>query len=308
MLQYKEREIVKKEKLLFSPEIENVRHEHDYSFREHSSMGVGGIAKTAFFPKKISELCAVVSRLKELDIPYRVLGNTTNSLPCEGESGKVAIFTTDMTSVQVDGDRVFALAGTTTSSLLDVCERYGKSGVEFLEGIPATVGGATFMNAGACGKRIDGAIEKVLVYKDGKIREMQKKDCDFSYKHSVFMQEETIILGATFLLETCDEEDVAKNRQYYRDLRKKLPVGKSLGCIFKNPQGEGQKSAGQLIEGAGLKGLRRGGAFVSREHANFIINQGDATTDDILSLINLIKSAVFSQYGVRLEEEIRYLD
>ena len=96
-----------------------------------------------------------------------------------------------------------------------------------------------------------------------------------------------------------------KNREYYRDLRKKLPVGKSMGCIFKNPNGV---SAGKLVEGAGLKGLKRGGAFVSREHANFIINGGDASVKDILTLINLIKSAVFSQYGVRLEEEIRYLD
>lgn len=297
-----------KEKELFLPEIERIRHEKNYSFRKYSSMGVGGSAKVAFFPKKISEMVALINRLKTLDIPYRILGNTTNSLPCEGESKRVAVFTTEMNAVQMDEEGVFAAAGATTKSFLEVCERYGKTGAEFLEGIPATVGGAVYMNAGAYGKRIDGVLESVLVFKDGKIRLMKKENCAYSYKHSVFMNDEYVILGATFHLETCDIDEVSQKREYYRDLRKKLPEGKSLGCIFKNPQSGSDKSAGSLIEGAGLKGLFSGGAFVSREHANFIINGGNATTEDILSLINIIKSAVFSQYGVRLEEEIRYLD
>lgn len=296
------------EKELFSKDVGQIRYEKNYSFRERSSMGVGGKAKLAFYPKKISELVSLIERLKTLDIPYRVLGNTTNSLPCEGDSKRLAIFTTDMNEVCMDGEFVFALAGATSGAFLDFCEQYGKTGAEFLEGIPATIGGALYMNAGACGKRMDGVLDSVLVYQDGKIRLMKKDECEYSYKHSVFMNDESVILGGRFSLETCDMDDVIKNREYYRDLRKKLPLGKSLGCIFKNPQTGIGKSAGALIEGAGLKGLRRGGAYVSREHANFIINGGSAVTEDILSLINLIKSAVFAQYGVRLEEEIRYLD
>ena len=297
-----------KEKELFLPHIERIPHKRNYSFRKYSSMGVGGYAKVAFFPKKISEVVTLIHHLKTLEIPYRILGNTTNSLPCEGESKRVVLFTTKMTDVQVKSEGIFAAAGTTTDTFLNVCEQYGKTGAEFLEGIPATIGGAVYMNAGACGKRIDGILQSVLVLKDGKIRLMKKEDCDYSYKHSVFMNDEYVILGAAFDLETCDIDEVAKNREYYRDLRKKLPEGKSLGCIFKNPQQAASKSAGALIEGAGLKGLHKGGAYVSREHANFIINGGTATTKDVLSLINIIKSAVFSQYGVQLEEEIRYLD
>lgn len=293
------------EKELFLPEIERICHEKNYSFRANSSIGVGGTAKVAFFPEKISELITLIGRLKTLEIPYRILGNTTNSLPSEGESKRIAVFTTKMRSVGVGEETVFALAGATTEDLLNACEARGKTGAEFLEGIPATIGGALYMNAGACGKRIDAIVESVLVYKDGKIRVIPKESCGYSYKHSVFMQDDCVILGGSFLLETCDPYEVEKNREYYRDLRKKLPVGKSMGCIFKNPNGV---SAGKLVEGACLKGLKRGGAFVSREHANFIINGGDASVKDILTLINLIKSAVFSQYGVRLEEEIRYLD
>ncbi|MFR1554454.1 MAG: UDP-N-acetylenolpyruvoylglucosamine reductase, partial [Coriobacteriales bacterium] len=130
-------------------------------------------------------------------------------------------------------------------------------------------------------------------------------ECEYSYKHSVFMRDGSVILGASFVLEDADGETVAKKRAEYLEKRRRLPAGRSMGCTFKNPPAE---TAGKLIEGAGLKGLRVGGAVISTEHANFIINEGGATSADVRALINLIKNAVFARYGVELEEEIRYIE
>lgn len=112
-------------------------------------------------------------------------------------------------------------------------------------------------------------------------------------------------MGASFCLSDTDSESVSKERAKYMSARKKLPDGRSMGCVFKNPP---DIPAGKLIEGAGLKGLQVGGAVISEEHANFILNVGGATSSDVRALVNLIKNAVFSQYGIALEEEIRYID
>lgn len=290
---------------LFLSETAYIRQEKDYLFRLHSSIGVGGKTRRAFFPKKISELVFLVERARRYDVALRVLGKVTNCLPCDEESERMAVFTTDINSVGVGKEEVFALCGATIKRFLDVCEREGKTGGEFLEGIPATIGGALFMNAGVGGKHISDIVESVLVYKDGKIRTMTKDDCGFAYRRSVFMQEDSVILGGLFFLRNCKSDCVRERREGYRTQRSRLPVGKSMGCVFKNPKGE---SAGKLIEGAGLKGLRKGGAVVSDKHANFILNDNLATAADIKELIAIVKNAVAAQYGVRLEEEIRYLD
>lgn len=118
------------------------------------------------------------------------------------------------------------------------------------------------------------------------------------------MQDGSVIVGAHFALNQASLDEIEEREEYYKERRKHLPKGRSMGCVFKNPEG---LSAGELIEKSGLKGLRLGGAYVSEEHANFIINGGGATASDVKKLIQLIKNAVHAQYGVRLEEEIRYL-
>lgn len=182
---------------------------------------------------------------------------------------------------------------------MDACERHGKSGAEFLAGIPCSVGGAVFMNAGAHGKHISDILESALVYKEGRIRVTSAAECEYSYKHSVFMRDGSVILGASFVLRTQTGKRWQKAGRISRKTQK-ASAGRSMGCTFKNPPAE---TAGKLIEGAGLKGLRVGGAVISTEHANFIINEGGATSADVRALINLIKNAVFARYGVELEEE-----
>ena len=160
------------------------------------------------------------------------------------------------------------------------------------------------MNAGAHGKRFDEIVKNVIVYKDGELHSYPKEECDYSYKHSRFMDEGGVIFAVIFNLEQTDKETVARRKKEYLEARSSLPVGKSMGCVFKNPEG---LSAGKLIEGAGLKGLRVGGAVVSERHANFIVNDNHATANDIKSLVGLIKNSVYAQYKICLQEEIRYL-
>ncbi|MBQ8885478.1 MAG: UDP-N-acetylmuramate dehydrogenase [Clostridia bacterium] len=287
---------------VFTKDCLSTEHEIPFHVAARASIGVGGYAKAAFYPENLSKLILLIDEFKKHHQPFHVVGNMTNILPPDGRSEAVYLFTTKLKSVGM-GRTVFAQAGVTSEELLDACVRHGKSGAEFLAGVPCTVGGAVYMNAGAGGKHIDDILESALVYHDGQIRVLKKEDCAYAYKESAFMRNGAIILGASFLLEDTDGESVEARRQAYLETRKRLPTGKSMGCVFKNPK---DISAGKLIEGVGLKGFKFGGAYVSTEHANFVINGGNATAKDVRAVINVVKNAVLSQYGVILEEEIRY--
>ncbi|MBR2023164.1 MAG: UDP-N-acetylmuramate dehydrogenase, partial [Clostridia bacterium] len=200
---------------------------------------------------------------------------------------------------------IFAQAGVSSAKLLRFCEHVCKTGAEFLEGIPCTIGGALYMNAGVAGAYIGDIVRFVKVYYRGKVSILSVEDCKYAYKSSVFMQDDFLILGAKLSLLDATKTEILEKKATYKARRAHLPKGKSMGCVFKNPQGI---SAGKWIEGAGLKGLRIGGAKISEEHANFIINENNATTADVKQLISVIKNAVRIQYGVELQEEIRYLD
>ena len=289
---------------LLTEDCSGILHESPFSFSENCTIGCGGSARAAFFPANIAEMLLLVDFFKREGVKFAVLGNMSNALPADGMFEGALIFTKRLKSVGI-GQTVFALAGVKAKAFLDSCERHGKSGAEFLAGIPCTIGGAVFMNAGAGGKHIEDILESALVYREGRIRVVPKAECGYSYKQSTFMKDGGVILGASFCLSDTDSESVSKERAKYMSARKKLPDGRSMGCVFKNPP---DIPAGKLIEGAGLKGLQVGGAVISEEHANFILNVGGATSSDVRALVNLIKNAVFSQYGIALEEEIRYID
>lgn len=288
---------------IFTKDCFGIAHEAPFLFAGKCSVGCGGSAEAAFYPSNLAELLLLIDNFKREGINFLVLGNMTNVLPPDGVFEGALIFTGKLKSVGI-GQSVFAMAGVKAKAFLDACERHGRTGAEFLAGIPCSMGGAVFMNAGAGGKYISDIIESVLIYKEGRIRVLSKEECGYAYKQSVFMQEPSVILGASFALEEIDPKIVSERRAEYMAARKHLPKGRSMGCVFKNPAGE---SAGRLIEGAGLKGLQVGGAVISEKHANFIINEGGATSADVKALINLTKNAVFAQYGIELEEEIRYI-
>lgn len=283
-------------------EIENCKRETPFAFSEHSSIGCGGFARTAYYPETVESVKTLVHTLKEQEIPFYVVGNMTNVLPPDGESRRVFIATKRL--AQTDIDNGYFGAGVTSGALLRACRSAHKSGAEFLAGIPCTLGGALYMNAGAAGVYISEIVESVTVLRGENILVLPVCDCRYAYKTSVFMQNDDVILGGKLRLKTADDETIKQETSRFLERRKHLPKGKSMGCVFKNPDGA---TAGKLIDGAGLKGLRIGGAKVSEEHANFIINDKNATSAEIRTLIGIIKNAVFAQYKIRLQEEIRYL-
>ena len=277
--------------------------ETPFSFSKHSSIGCGGFARTVFYPKSVIELTALLRKLKSDGLDYYVLGNLTNVLPPDKDSDRVIVRTKNINGILFSRE-IFVYAGVTSGAFLQACKRNGKSGGEFLCGVPCSFGGALYMNAGADGRYIEEIVENVLVYRDGKTLVLPLSECAYSYKKSVFMENEDVILGASLRLQNATNGEIEEKRRYYTERRAHLPVGKSMGCVFKNPEG---RSAGELIERSGLKGMRIGGAVVSDQHANFILNDRNATSADIKSLIKFIKNAVFAQYGILLKEEIRYL-
>lgn len=278
--------------------------ETPFDYAKRSSIGCGGVAPVAFYPKSVEELISLVEELENKKLAFTVLGNLTNVLPPDGNSQTAVISTKRLAKVEETEGGVFALAGVTSGGLLKACKQLQLSGAEFLEGIPCTLGGALYMNAGVSGTYIAEIVESVTVLHKGKLVVLDKSDCGYAYKTSAFMYSGGVIVGARLKLQKTNEEAILEKIDYYRAKRAHLPKGKSMGCVFKNPKGA---VAGKLIEGAGLKGLRAGGAVVSTEHANFIINDRNATSAQIKTLIAFIKNAVFAQYKIRLEEEIRYL-
>ncbi len=283
---------------------ENFTKEIPFDLAKHSSIGVGGYAEVAFYPRDELELVRLITQLKDDKIEFYVVGNMTNILPPDGQIKKAIVCIKKLSGVEI-GEKTYVAAGTSSSQLLRRLKEARKSGAEFLAGVPCTLGGALYMNAGAGGKYMDEIVENVYVLRDGKIQTLAQNDCEYSYKRSVFMKNDDIILGATLRLEDSDEKRIEENEKRYLDRRAHLPKGKSMGCVFKNPKNA--PSAGELIERTGLKGLRVGGAVVAMKHANFILNDRGATEKDIKTLISIIKNAVSAQYKVELEEEIRYL-
>ena len=279
--------------------------ESPFSFRKHTTIGCGGYAKIGFFPATELLLVQLVSLHYGKNLPYLVVGNMSNVLPTDDFLNKTIICTKKYKEIVFEGREVYVSSGVSAGALLFACQNAGKSGLEFLEGIPCTIGGALYMNAGVSGMYISERVCWVKVWHKGKIILLNADECAYAYKSSIFMQEDYVILGAKLRLDSASTEEISEKISLYKNRRKNLPKGRSMGCVFKNPQGG---VAGKLIEGAGLKGLRLGGARISEEHANFIINDGYATSAQVRELIGLMQSAVQKQYGIQLEEEIRYLN
>ena len=281
--------------------LERFPYTQPFSLSQNSTIGSGGVARAAFFPSTVAETVELLSALKKHDIPFYAVGCMSNVLPPDGVSKRVFVCTKRLTEIAED----FFAAGVTSGKLLAYCKTQLLSGAEFLEGIPCSLGGALYMNAGVQGGYIGDIVERVKIWREGETLELSKSECDYAYKRSAFMDGNSVILGAKLHLKASDLQTIEREIARYKERRKHLPKGKSMGCVFKNPQGV---SAGALIEGAGLKGYAMGGARVSTTHANFIINEGNASSAQIRALITFIKNAVFAQYKIRLEEEIRYLE
>lgn len=277
--------------------------EKPFDFAAHSSIGIGGKAKIAYYPRTLESCVDLLNFLQAEGIPYVVVGNLTNVLPKDEDTDNIVVCTKKLTDAQI-GRKIFVQSGIMSGQLLRACRYAGKSGIEFLNGIPCTLGGAVYMNAGVNGAHMEDVVESVLVWINGETQTLTLSECEYAYKSSVFMKKGGVILGATLALKDADVESIAQKERYYARKRSHLPKGKSMGCVFKNPPNE---SAGELIERAGFKGRSIGEAYVSETHANFIINRQRATARDVRALIRCIQTEVEQKFDIKLQEEIRYL-
>lgn len=284
----------------------NIVSESPFSFRRHTTVGIGGNAPLGVYPKSSRELAQVVCFLRSEKIPYLILGNGSNVLVSDKGFQGVAICTRHADAVDMgkDGLSVEAECGAGVSRVLAFAAKNGLGGLSFLAGIPATMGGILYMNGGAQGKYIESVLQSAEVLLEGQRVLLSAQDCGYSYKDSRFMHEDAVLLKCVLRCNASDTETVRKEYRETLLKRRSLPKGKSLGCVFKNLP---DVSAGQLIERCGLKGLRCGDAVVSAQHANFIINDSGATAEEYRSLISQVKQRVFSETGMVLTEEIRYI-
>ncbi|HEY2841181.1 MAG TPA: UDP-N-acetylmuramate dehydrogenase [Pirellulales bacterium] len=270
----------------------------------HTWFHLGGPVEYFAEPRTIEELQALVRRSVDEGIQLRLLGGGSNVLVRdEGVPGMVVRLTAPaFNDIQAKGRRLIAGGGAKLGHLISVGVREGLAGLEPLVGIPGTVGGALHGNAGSRGGDIgQWTCRATVMTRSGEILIRERDDLTFAYRESSL--DELVIVQAEFELEQEDPEELTKRMQKYWIVKKAAqPLGhQSAGCIFKNPRG---MSAGMLIDQAGLKGSRVGGAEVSDLHANFIVADASASTQDVLRLIDLVRSRVAERLGVELETEI----
>ena len=264
--------------------------EKNCSMAEYTSFKTGKNADFLLIPETEGEIIEAIKFAKEKNLPYMLLGNGTNVL-----------FAGDYHGI------VIKLPSESISKIAKDAAKKGLSGLEFASGIPGSLGGAIYMNAGA----YEGEMAKVLktvtsIDEDGKLHVRNASECDFSYRHSIFMENGEVILSADFELTKDDPKEIEKRMaELTKRRQEKQPLSfPSAGSFFKRPEGH---FAGRLIEDAGLKGLELGGAAVSDLHAGFIINKNNASPEDIISLMKIVQETVKDKFGVMLEPEVRII-
>ncbi len=288
---------------------------HEIGFEENvsgkrlTSFCVGGNVRLVARPDSYEKIIKLFNFLKSESVRHILLGRGSNVVISDEGFDGVAVLLSEWSKIVIEGEFVAAGAGATLRELASAAQRNGLSGLEFAHGIPGSVGGGVYMNAGAYGGEISSVMTSCECFdkKSGSIVCFDAADCDFSYRHSVFQDnKELIVLGAFFKLDVGDKDEIKKKMDSFRAARlEKQPLEyPSAGSTFKRPL---NNFAGKLIEDAGLKGYTVGGAQVSEKHAGFVINRQNATADDIKKLVEHIKNEVNKKFGILLECEIEFI-
>ncbi|MBG9989384.1 UDP-N-acetylmuramate dehydrogenase [Aerococcaceae bacterium DSM 111176] len=273
----------------------------------YSYTKTGGPADVIAFPESVAEVKEIVNWAEENDAPITVLGNLSNLIVRDGGMDGIVIILTEMDTIAVSDNCIIADSGATLIEVTHHARDYHLTGLEFACGIPGSMGGAIFMNAGAYGGEMrDIHLEVDTISLDGKLKTYQVDECEFAYRHSVFQENGDIILTTRLWLEKGDINLIQAEMDRVTDLRvSKQPLEyPSCGSVFKRPEGY---FAGKLIQDAGLQGHRIGGAEVSKKHAGFIVNIDNATATDYVSVIRHIQKTVWEKDHVELETEVRIL-
>ena len=287
--------------------IPNIDLKMNEPMAKHTSFKIGGGAEVMAFPKNAEELSQILKVSDLLDCKTAILGAGTNVLaPDGGISGLVICLKDCLDGMeQLEGNRIRVAAGVTMTRAAVFAANLGLSGLEFAHGIPGTVGGGVYMNAGAYGGEIVQVCESVTVMDmAGNLTERTNEQMQFSYRHSILEDEGGIVVSAVFQLTPAEPEIIKakmKELQGKRSASQPLDLP-SAGSAFKRPVGG---YAAALIDAAGLKGYQVGGAAISTKHAGFAVNVGGATAEDVKNLLSQVSDIVFEKSGIRLEPEVR---
>ena len=275
--------------------------------RKHTTFRIGGTVSLFAEPKSIEAFVWAERELRGRGIEHMILGNGSNVLFSDNPHRLVVLSTARLDTLRVSGDSIISGAGVLLSRLAAAAAREGLTGLEFAQGIPGSLGGGIYMNAGAYGGEMREVAEAVT-YLDvnGVLRTVPRDECDFGYRHSRFEDTGEAILSATLRLRPGDPEKIRERMEELAAMRReKQPMNMpSAGSTFKRPK---DGFAAKLIDDAGLKGLTVGGAQVSEKHAGFIVNTGNATYDDVTALMELVKRGVYESSGITLEPEVRII-
>jgi UDP-N-acetylmuramate dehydrogenase len=272
--------------------------------KDHTSFKVGGPADLLLIPESRDQLLAVLKILKGVNHPVFIIGNGSNLLVKDNGFRGIMIKTTGLKKVEIVGETLIAEPGISLKELADVALSASLTGLEFASGIPGSLGGAATMNAGAYDGEMKHCIKSLEVLtEDGSIKTIPLEDCQFGYRQSVLQKNKWVLLAVTIGLSHGNQSAIRDKMEDLNSRRSdKQPLEyPSAGSTFRRPEGY---YAGQLVQDAGFKGYRLGGAQVSEKHSGFVINKDNATAADILNLIAAIQNGVKEQFGVELKTEV----
>ncbi|MFC0558699.1 UDP-N-acetylmuramate dehydrogenase [Halalkalibacter alkalisediminis] len=291
---------IKKEQIGIIKENENLSN--------HTTWKIGGPADVLIEPNNLDSLKRLMRLITLHNIPWRVIGRGSNLLVADGGiEGVVIKLGKGLDHLEIEDDQIKVGGGYPLIKLATVISREGLSGLEFAGGIPGSVGGAVFMNAGAHGSDISNILKQALVlFPDGRLEWIKGEDMGFSYRTSRLQKEKGICVEAVFQLEKGEKEEIVKHMQANKDYRRESQPWKhpTCGSVFRNPL---PSYAGQLIEEAGLKGFQIGGAQISPMHANFIVNVDEAKAQDVLDLISHVKETIKAKHDIEIETEVEMI-
>ena len=279
----------------------------DEPLRRYTAWKIGGPADALLEPETVEDLISATEKAREHDVPVTILGGGTNVLVRDGGIRGLTIrLAKSLRDVKIEGTNVTADAGVLYPVLANTTAGRGLAGLEFATGIPGTVGGAVYMNAGAYGSETTEVLDWADVFRNHEVTRMQNSDLDLSYRHSTLHEHpDWVVLRAGYTLTPGDPTELkARIREFRAQRMNGSPNRPSCGSTFKRPEGD---FPGRVIEAAGLKGTRVGQIEVSPVHANYLVNLGGGTSEDALALIELVRETVRERLGIELESKVRII-
>lgn len=292
----------------FVSQYPSLHFEEEAPLSKYTTFKIGGPCPLMIFPSTTEELLFSIKQSSSLGISYYIVGNGSNLLVSDHGVNCLVIHTKRLAQVTVDAQRITVESGVLLGKLAHIASQHNLSGLEFAHGIPGSVGGAIVMNAGAYGGEMSQVVESVTSYdfETDTLHTRSLQELDFSYRHSLFSHKKEVILSATLQLQKGDTSDIIEKMNTFAQSRKeKQPLNfPSCGSTFKRPPNH---FAAALIDQCALKGVTVGGAQVSQKHAGFIVNIGNATSEDVMTLVEKVKEKVEKETGISLELEVQLL-